>query len=76
MQFTKINMIIDDLWRLRKKYLEQLQELKNKHRQIFQFRSKLLKFLEKQFCHKWVQSLLDRAELLRVKELPNNAKSE
>ena len=70
MQFININKIIDELWMLRKEKPEQLQEWKMKHRQIFLFRSKLLKFMEKSFGRDWVQGLIDRAEQLRVRVWP------
>ena len=44
--FININNVIEELWMLRKEKPEQLQEWRMKHKQIFQFRSKLLKFLE------------------------------
>ena len=66
-QFININMIVDKLWMLRNEYLAQMPEWKIKHRQIFQFRSKLLKFLEKQFGRGWAQNLIERAERRRVR---------
>ena len=72
-QFVNINMIVDELWMLRKEYPDQLQEWKLKHRQIFQFRSKLLKALEKQFGRNWVQALIERAEMQRVRVWPLEA---
>lgn len=69
-QFININMIVDELWMLRKDYQEQLAEWKIKHRQIFQFRSKLLKFLEKQFGRGWTQNMIERAEEQRVRVWP------
>merc|ERR1712106_466034 len=65
-----INMIVDELWMLRKECLAQLPEWKIKHRQIFQFRSKLLKFLEKTFGRGWAQNLIERAEMRRVRVWP------
>ena len=69
-QFININMIVDELWMLRKECLAQLPEWKIKHRQIFQFRSKLLKFLEKTFGRGWAQNLIERAEMRRVRVWP------
>ena len=48
-QFMNTNMIVDEIWLLRKAYPEKLPEWKIKHRHILKFRSKLLNFLEKQF---------------------------
>ena len=58
--FVSLGKIIDELWMLRKTVPEHLQEWKMKHRQIFNFRSKLLQFLEKAFGRKWVQDLTER----------------
>jgi len=69
-QIINTNMIIDELWMLRKEYPEQVQELKIKHRQIFMFRSNLLKFLAKQFGRGWTQNLLETAEKQRVRTWP------
>ena len=69
-QFINTNMIVDELWMLRKEYPERLQEWKMKHRQIFMFRSKLLKFLEKSFGRGWSQNLIERAEMQRVRIWP------
>ena len=69
MQFININKIIDELWMLRKEKPEQLQEWKMKHKQIFNFRSKALKFLERSFDRDWVNGLIKRADLQRVRVL-------
>ena len=60
--FLNINKIIGELWMLRKHQPTQMQEWKMKHRQIFQFRSKLLKFLETRFGRDWVQCFMKYAE--------------
>ena len=51
---------------LRKEIPAQLQEWKWKHRLIFRFRSKLLRFLEKQFDRAWVKTLIESTELKTV----------
>ena len=66
-QFININKVIDELWMLRKEKPEQLQEWRMKHKQIFQFRSKLLKFLGSVLTFRWVQDLKERAEKQRVR---------
>ena len=66
-QFVSILRIIDHIWQLRKENPEQLPEWKKKHRVIFQFRSKLLKFLEKLFGRISVQFLMEKAEIQRKK---------
>ena len=68
-QFININKVIDELWMLRKEKPEQLQEWKMKHKQIFNFRSKALKFLERSFDRDWVNGLIKRADLQRVRVL-------
>ena len=60
-QFINMNKIIRKLWMLRKEDPAQLQEYKMKHRQIFRFNRKLLKFLEQKFSHDWVKNLQERA---------------
>merc|ERR1711892_309950 len=52
---TNTNKIVDELWMLRKQQPAKMLEWKIKHRQIFQFRSKLLKLLETRFGGDWVQ---------------------
>ena len=69
-QFINTNMIVDELWLLREKYPEQLTEWKIKHKHILKFRSKLLKFVEKQFGRGWAQNLIERAEMQRVRVWP------
>ena len=69
-QFINTNMIVDELWLLREKYPEQLTEWKMKHKHILKFRSKLLKFVEKQFGRGWAQNLIERAEMQRVRVWP------
>jgi hypothetical protein len=69
-QFMDTNMIVDELWMLRKEYPEKLPEWKIKHRHILKFRSKLLKFLEKQFGRDWVQNFKEIAEMQRVRVWP------
>ena len=64
-QFVSILRIIDHIWQLRKENPEQLPEWKKKHRVIFQFRSKLLKFLEKLYGRNNVQDLIEKAEIQR-----------
>ena len=61
-QYIHINMIVDEIWMLRKEYPENLSEWKIKHRHILKFRSKLLKFLEKQFGRDWTKNLQVSAE--------------
>ena len=51
---------------LRKEIPAQMQEWKWKHRLIFRFRSKLLRFLEKQFDRAWVKTLIESTELKTV----------
>ena len=72
-QFTNINMMIDELWMLRKEHPAQLQEWRVKHRQIFQLRSKLLKFTKELFGRMWVMDLVGRAENQRVRVWPLTA---
>ena len=62
--------MIDEIWMMRKKYLEKMPELKKKHRHVYLFRSALLQFLEKQFQRAWVQHFTMSAELGRVKVWP------
>ena len=69
-QFININKVIDELWMLRKEKTEQLQESKMKHKLIYNFRSKLLKFLENSFDQDWVKGFIKRAEQLRVRSGP------
>ena len=66
-QFINITKVIDELWMLRKEKPEHLQEWRKKHRQIFQFRSILLKFLGSVLTFRWVQDLKERAEKQRVR---------
>ena len=61
-QFINMNKIIRKLWMLRKEDPAQLQEYKMKHRQIFRFNRKLLKFLEQKFSHDWVKNLQERVK--------------
>ena len=72
-QFIHINMIIDEIWMLRKEYPVKLVEWKQKHKQIFQFRSKLLSFLEKIFSRQWAQNLKEKAEMQRIRLWPLGA---
>ena len=72
-QFINTNMIVDEIWMLRKEYPEELPKWKIKHRHILKFRSKLLKFLEKQFGRDWTQNLKERAEMQRVRVWPLTA---
>ena len=72
-QFMNTNMIVDEIWLLRKEYPEKLPEWKIKHKNILKFQSKLLKFLEKQFGRDWVQNLKERAEMQRVRVWPLRA---
>ena len=69
-QFINTNMIVDEIWMLRKTYPEMLPKWKTMHRKVFGFRSKLLKFLEKQYGRGWVQQLIERGEEQRVREWP------
>ena len=69
-QFLNTNMIVDEIWMLRKEYPEKLPEWKIKHRHILKFRSKLLKFLEKQFGRDWVENLKEKADMQRVRVWP------
>ena len=69
-QFININKVIDELWKLRKEKPEQLQEWKMKQKQIYNFRSKLLKFLENSFDQDWVKGFIKRAEQMRVRVGP------
>ena len=69
-QFINTNMIVDEIWLLREEYPEQLTEWKMKHKHILKFRSKLLKFVEKQFGRGWAQNLIERAERQRVRVWP------
>jgi hypothetical protein len=69
-QFMNTNMIVDEIWLLRKEYPEKLPEWKIKHRHILKFRSKLLKFLAEQFGSDWVQNLKERADMQRVRVWP------
>jgi len=66
-QYIHINKIIDEIWMMRKEEPVQIQVWKMKHKIIFIFRSKLLKFLQKQFDHNWVENLKKTAENGRVK---------
>ena len=68
--FVKINKMIDEIWMLRKKHPEMIKEWKWRHRQVFLFRSKLLKFLENKFRRVWVQHFISTAESVRVKVWP------
>ena len=68
--FLNINKIIAELWMLRKHQPTQMMEWKMKLRQIFQFRSKLLRFLETRFGQDQVQCLMERAEGKREKVRP------
>ena len=69
-QFIYTTMIVDEIWMLRKVYPEKLQEWKTMHRQVFVFRTKLLRFLEKQFGRNWTKNLVERAEEQRVRFWP------
>jgi hypothetical protein len=71
--FMNTNMIVDEIWLLRKEYPEKNPEWKIKHRHILKFRSKLLKFLEKQFGCDWVQNLKEKADMQRVRVWPLRA---
>ena len=66
-QFINITKVIDELWMFRKDKPEQVQEWRKKHRQIFQFRSILLKFLGSVLTFRWVQDFKERAEKQRVR---------
>jgi len=66
-QFINTNMIVDEIWMLRRGYPERLQEWKVMHSQIFIFRGKLLKFLEKQFGRGWTQELIEKTNEQRKK---------
>ena len=68
--FMNTNMIIDELWMLRKEYPKKLTEWKSKHQHILRFRSKLYKFLERQFGRYWVQNLKEKADQHRVRTWP------
>ena len=69
-QFMNTNMIVDEIWLLRKAYPEKLPEWKIKHRHILKFRSKLLNFLEKQFGREWIWNLKEKADMQRVRVWP------
>ena len=69
-QFVNTNMIIDEIWMLRKAYPERLQEWKVMHNQVLFFRSKLLRFLEKEFGRDWTKNLIEMAEEQRVRVWP------
>jgi hypothetical protein len=62
-QFSIINKTINELWQLRKQFPGQIQEWNVKHRQLVNFKTKLLNFLEKQFGHDWVKTFLEKAVL-------------
>ena len=62
-QFSIINKTINELWQLRKQFPGQLQEWNLKQRQLFNFKTKLLHFLENQFGRDWVKTFLEKAVL-------------
>eukprot|EP00092_Neocalanus_flemingeri_P006389 GFUD01006878.1.p1 GENE.GFUD01006878.1~~GFUD01006878.1.p1 ORF type:complete len:277 (-),score=69.63 GFUD01006878.1:111-941(-) len=66
-QFLQVCRFIDEL---RKEHPEQVQERKLKNRMICIFRSKLLKFLDKQFGRNWAQNLIMKAEAQKARGLP------
>ena len=65
--FVHINKIVDELWMWRRSYPEMLTELRWKHRQVYNLRTKLLKFVEKQFGKVWVEEFIKKAEEVRCK---------
>jgi len=65
--FVKINAMADQIWLLRLQHPELKKEWRWKHRRIYDFRSKLLEFLEKIFGTVWVQEFTTSAEQLRAK---------
>ena len=69
-QFIQTNMIVDEIRMLRKSYAEKIQEWKVMHREVFIFRSMLLRFLEKQFGRGWTQNLIEKAEEQRIRIWP------
>ena len=68
-QFITLGKLIDELWILKRKIPAEMQEWKLKQRQIFHFRSKLLKCLEKTFGKDWVKDLVKRAKLTSVERV-------
>ena len=62
-QFSIINKTINEVWQLRKQFPGQLQEWNLKQRQLFNFKTKLLHFLENQFGRDWVKTFLEKAVL-------------
>ena len=69
LQFITLGKIIDELWILKRKIPAEMQEWKLKQRQIFHFRSKLLKCLEKTFGKGWVEDLIKKAKLTCVEQV-------
>ena len=68
--FVKTNQIVDDIWFQRRIHPDKKKELKLKHRHIYNFRTNLLKFLEKQFGQDWVQDFTQTAERFRIRVWP------
>ena len=62
-QFSIINKTINELWQLRKQFPGQLQEWNLKQRQLFNFKTKLLHFLENQFGRDWVKTFIEKVVL-------------
>ena len=69
-QYINTNMIVDEIWMLKKAYPERLQDWKLMHNQVFLFRCRLIRFLEKQFGRHWTQNLIEKAEEQRVRIRP------
>ena len=68
--FVKTNQIVDDIWLQRRIHPDEKKEWKLKHRHIYNFRTNLLKFLEKQFGRDWVQDFTQKAERFRIRVWP------
>jgi len=64
-QYIQLNMVIDEIWVLRKEEPALLEDWKIKHKLIFKFRKTLQGFLKKRFGNYWVNDLKERAEMKR-----------
>ena len=60
--YTKINTIIDEIWKMRTKQSES-RELRVKHRKIYALKSAILHFMEMTFGRSFLTDFRDRLEL-------------
>ena len=67
-QFITINKMVTEFWQLRQQFPGQMQEWNVKQRQLFNFKTKLLHFLERQFSRDWVKQFVKRAMLQTEEE--------